>query len=76
MDSGVYCGQPLEPLVVDETLAASMKEQAAPILHLWVYPNNPVSIQCNHDELIKCNDLVLPCSTEGEILLTSAKEKR
>mgnify|MGYP001361101367 FL=1 len=37
MDSGVYCGQPLEPLVVDETLAASMKEQAAPILHIWVY---------------------------------------
>jgi hypothetical protein len=46
------------------------------ILDLWVYANNPVSIQCNQDELIKCNDLVLPCGIVGEKLLTTAKEKR
>lgn len=38
MDSGVYRGQPLEPLVRDEALAAGMQsESAVPIIHLWVY---------------------------------------
>ena len=37
MDSGVYRGLPLEPLIVDEALTAGMKEQPSPILHLWVY---------------------------------------
>lgn len=37
MDSGVYRGLPLEPLIVDEALTAGMREQSAPIIHLWVY---------------------------------------
>ncbi|GEB30851.1 MULTISPECIES: lipoate--protein ligase family protein [Brevibacillus] len=38
MDSGIYQGQPLEPLYRDEALAAGMqRESAVPIIHLWVY---------------------------------------
>ncbi|MFS0553145.1 lipoate--protein ligase family protein [Brevibacillus sp. 179-C9.3 HS] len=38
MDSGTYQDSPLEPLIRDEALAASMKsESATPVIHLWVY---------------------------------------
>lgn len=38
MDSGTYRESPLEPLARDEALAAEMqREDASPILHLWVY---------------------------------------
>ncbi|CAM3450682.1 lipoate--protein ligase family protein [Brevibacillus invocatus] len=38
MDSGVYQDSPLEPLIKDEALTASLQTPgAAPIIHLWVY---------------------------------------
>ncbi len=38
MDSGLYQHSPLEPLVLDEALAASMSiPGAVPVIHLWVY---------------------------------------
>ncbi|MGG1661322.1 lipoate--protein ligase family protein [Brevibacillus sp. NRS-1366] len=38
MDSGTYQESPLEPLVRDEALAASMQSASpAPVIHLWVY---------------------------------------
>lgn len=38
MDSGVYQNSPLEPLIKDEALTASLQTAgAAPIIHLWVY---------------------------------------
>ncbi|USG68030.1 lipoate--protein ligase family protein [Brevibacillus ruminantium] len=38
MDSGTYQESPLEPLARDEALTAEMQqENAAPIIHLWVY---------------------------------------
>lgn len=38
MDSGTYQDSPLEPLIRDEALAASMQsESATPVIHLWVY---------------------------------------
>jgi len=38
MDSGIYTDSPLEPLIRDEALTASLREaNAAPIIHLWVY---------------------------------------
>lgn len=38
MDSGIYRESPLEPLIRDEALTASMQEASAgPVIHLWVY---------------------------------------
>lgn len=37
MDSGVYRGLPLQPLILDEALTSGMREQSSPIIHLWVY---------------------------------------
>lgn len=38
MDSGMYTHSPLEPLIRDEALTASLREaNAAPVIHLWVY---------------------------------------
>ena len=38
MDSGTYQESPLEPLIRDEALTASMQNaSASPVIHLWVY---------------------------------------
>lgn len=38
MDSGVYRDSPLQPLIYDEALAASMNlPDRLPVIHLWVY---------------------------------------
>jgi octanoyl-[GcvH]:protein N-octanoyltransferase len=38
MDSGLHQNSPLDPLVLDEALAASMSlPGAVPVIHLWVY---------------------------------------
>ncbi|GED70141.1 lipoate--protein ligase A [Brevibacillus reuszeri] len=38
MDSGTYQESPLEPLIRDEALTASMQHaSASPVIHLWVY---------------------------------------